>query len=99
MIVLTVYVSVEESKVNVALAHCREVRRLSVLEPGCERYDFFQSPDDPTRLVFVEEWTSQPHLDAHFEQHSFKSFIESMSDCLAAPPDMRQFEATLTPAN
>jgi quinol monooxygenase YgiN len=36
-------------------------------EPGCLRYDLMQSPDDPTVLVFVEEWATRADWEAHME--------------------------------
>jgi len=35
-------------------------------EPGCRRYDLHASVTDPSRVVFVEEWESREHLEAHF---------------------------------
>ncbi|WP_071673640.1 putative quinol monooxygenase [Nioella nitratireducens] len=34
-------------------------------EPGCLRYDLTQSQDDPTVLVFVEEWASRAAWEVH----------------------------------
>jgi quinol monooxygenase YgiN len=95
MIVLTAYVSVLPDKIPDALEACRKVRQPSLDEMGCERYDFFQSPDDPTGIVFVEEWTSKSQLDTHFEQAAFKEFFATLSPYLQRPPDIRIFEATL----
>ena len=36
-------------------------------EPGCLRYDLTQSQDDPTVLVFVEEWATRADWEAHME--------------------------------
>lgn len=94
MVVLTAYVSVLPDKIPAALEACRKVRQPSLAEPGCEKYDFFQSPDDPTSIVFVEEWASKQHLDTHFEQTAFKDFFASLSEYLQKPPDIRIFEAT-----
>ncbi len=94
MVVLTAYGTVLPDKVDAAIDACRTVRSHSVKEPGCERYDFFQSPDDATKIVFVEEWTSKAHLDTHFEQDAFKEFFAAMSSCFAAAPEIKIFEAT-----
>ncbi len=96
MIVLTAYCSLQPDKVDQALAACRTVREPSLKESGCERYDFFQSPDDPTKVVFVEEWTTRAYLEAHFAQPHFQSFFAQMSEFVTAPPDIRIFEATLS---
>ena len=98
MVVLTAYAHLLPDKVDVAIEACRVVRSQSVLEPGCERYDFFQSSDDPTKVVFVEEWTSKAHLDTHFQQPAFNDFFAVMGPCLVGPPEIRIFESTLYPA-
>ena len=98
MIVLTAYVTLKSDKVDSAIEACRVVRGHSVLEPGCERYDFFQSPDDATKLVFVEEWTSLAHLQTHFQQEAFSTFFATMGDLMTGPPDLKIFEATQTSA-
>lgn len=36
-------------------------------EPGCLRYDLTRSEDDPTVLVFVEEWATRADWEAHME--------------------------------
>lgn len=94
MIVLTAYVTLKFECVAAALEACRIVRGHSVLEPGCDRYDFFQSPDDATKVVFVEEWASKAALDTHFEQAAFKEFFATMGDLMVAPPELKIFESS-----
>ena len=94
MIVVNVYVGLLSDKIDAALAACRTIRAVSLTEEGCESYDFFQSPDDATKLVFVEEWTSMAHLDTHFAQDAFKSFFAEMGGYMTNPPDLRIFEST-----
>lgn len=95
MVVLTAYAFIQPDKVDAALDACRIVRGHSVLEPGCERYDFFQSPDDPTRIVFVEEWTTYGSLETHFQQAAFQEFMGTMAGLVRAESDIRIFEASL----
>lgn len=95
MVVLTAYAQFVPEKLDSGLAACRTVRTASVKEPGCERYDFFQSPDDPCKVVFVEEWTTMADLETHFEQDAFKTFFLTIADMLVAQPEVRIFEATL----
>lgn len=95
MIVLTAYVSLQTDKIDLALNACRTVRAASLTEPGCERYDFFQSPDDATKLVFVEEWSTKQDLDTHFEQAAFNDFFAEMGGYMTSPPDLRIFDSTL----
>jgi quinol monooxygenase YgiN len=42
-----------------------EQRRLSLGEPGCERFEVYHSTSDPQTFLLVERWASQQHLDAH----------------------------------
>ncbi len=42
-----------------------EQRRLSLEEPGCERFEVYHSTTDPQTFLLVERWASQQHLDAH----------------------------------
>jgi quinol monooxygenase YgiN len=93
MVVLTAYSRVRADRVEEAIAACRAVRSQSVQEPGCERYDFFQSPDDPQLIVFVEEWTSIHDLHVHFEQPAFNTFMEAMNGMLESPAEIRIFDA------
>jgi len=95
MVLLTAYATILPDKVDTALEACRVVRGHSVQEPGCERYDFFQSPDDPAKIVFVEEWSTKSALDVHFQQPAFNEFFAALGPCLASQPEIRIFESTL----
>ena len=37
----------------------------SRLEPGCERWEAYQSDADPKRFLLVERWTTKEHWEAH----------------------------------
>lgn len=34
-------------------------------EAGCINYDLHVAPDDPSKFLFYESWTSKAHHDAH----------------------------------
>lgn len=42
-----------------------EQRRLSLQEPGCERFEMYQSNVDRRLFILNERWTDQAALDAH----------------------------------
>jgi quinol monooxygenase YgiN len=44
-------------------------------EPGCLSYELLQRLDDPTRLLLVEEWSSQDDLDAHTHTEHFVRLV------------------------
>ena len=48
-----------------AVMPCIEATRK---EAGCISYDLFHSTTDENTLVFVERWTDQAAIDAHFEE-------------------------------
>jgi quinol monooxygenase YgiN len=43
----------------------REQGRLSRAEPGCERFEVYQSSNDSQTFLLVERWADQAALDAH----------------------------------
>lgn len=89
MVVLVAHTNFKPESVDAALAACRQVRSLSVQEPGCAQYDFYQSPDDPAHVVFVEEWTTRELLQEHFAAESFMQFQAAIGDLLAGVPTIR----------
>jgi len=95
VIVLNAYAHLQESRVEEALAACAAVKAATLSEAGCERYDYYQNVANPLLIVFVEEWTSKPHLDAHFQTEHFKAFFERVGPCLSGPPEIRIFESRL----
>ncbi|HEY2882564.1 MAG TPA: putative quinol monooxygenase [Pirellulales bacterium] len=66
MVYLNIWLAVKDAadveKVSGLLA---EQARLSRQEPGCKRFEVYQSKNDPTRFLLSERWESQAALDAH----------------------------------
>jgi quinol monooxygenase YgiN len=66
MLYLNIWLTVKDAadvpKVSELLA---EQARLSRQEPGCVRFEVYQSSNDPTRFLLTERWESQAALDAH----------------------------------
>lgn len=61
-ILLTVKDAADVEKVRKLLA---EQARLSRQEPGCLRFEAYQSQNEPTFFILNEQWESQSALDAH----------------------------------
>jgi quinol monooxygenase YgiN len=59
---LTVNDPANAARVGDLLDQCR---RMSLQEPGCERYEVFQSEADPAKYLLVETWTSREHWETH----------------------------------
>jgi quinol monooxygenase YgiN len=66
MLYLNIWLTVKDP------THVEEVRGLLVQqatmsreEPGCARFEVYQSNNDPTRFLLHERWESQESLDRH----------------------------------
>lgn len=43
----------------------KEQRRLSLQEPGCERFEVYHSTANPQVFILIERWSDQAALDEH----------------------------------
>ena len=65
----------------------------SRLEPGCIAHAVSRDAEDPLRLVFVEKWTDQAAVNAHFAVPASRAFGKALYKLAAQPPQMEVFEA------
>lgn len=79
MIYLNVLLKVKD------LANCDRIRellieqgRLSRLEPGCLRFEVYQSNTDPARFVLNERWESQAALDVHRTAQAYTQIYQPL---------------------
>ncbi len=72
-IVLTVQ---EDSKVDVVCNLLCEAMRKSRNEPGCERFDVYQSQSKPNQFMMIEHWSSQEALDAHRQAEAYTTIYK-----------------------
>ncbi|MBS1715813.1 MAG: antibiotic biosynthesis monooxygenase [Armatimonadetes bacterium] len=96
MTVLSAYCQVLPDRLESFRSASHKNKTAARLEAGCERFDYYVSDDEPLMYVFVEEWSSLAHLQAHFATPHFAEFMATVESCLAAAPEIRIFEATLT---
>ena len=62
------------------------------LEKGCLSYDLHASPEDPTKFLFYENWTSQAALDAHMQSPQIKALLPRVDEFCAAFPEIKIWE-------
>ena len=67
---------------------------LGLLEPtraenGCISYDLLHNTTDATDFTFVEEWTGEDALQAHFRSDHLLAARARFPDLLAAEADIR----------
>ena len=61
-------------------------------EAGCIRYDLHVATDNPARFVFLEDWTSRAHLDAHLQTPHLQALVARLDELCVAPPEMSTWE-------
>lgn len=60
-------------------------------EQGCVAYQLFQSNEDPTEFVTVEEFTDDAAVDAHMETEHVQAALAAAPDILGAAPQIRRY--------
>mmetsp|Transcript_27896 Transcript_27896/g.76128 ORF Transcript_27896/g.76128 Transcript_27896/m.76128 type:complete len:970 (-) Transcript_27896:396-3305(-) len=60
------------------LAMANEMAVATWHEDGCEEYSFVRSSTADDTFCIVERWTSQAHLDAHFQTPHFMRLVPAM---------------------
>ncbi len=61
-------------------------------EAGCLNYDLHASPEDPSKFLFHENWTSQAHLDAHLKSPHIAALLPRVEELCLAFPEIRIWE-------
>ena len=54
----------------------RQQASLSSVEPGCERFDVFQSEAEPELFLLIEVWASEGHLAQHRKAQAFTQLYQ-----------------------
>jgi quinol monooxygenase YgiN len=62
-------------------------------EEGCILYALHQGSDDPTRLAFVERWSSREALDAHLASAHVQEVLARAPQLFADGGDIVVYEA------
>ena len=63
----------------VLLEAVAEIRSTTLVEPGCLKYDFYESPFEPGKYTFVEEWESADSLREHARTSNMARFQERIA--------------------
>lgn len=74
MLLLLVGFKTKEGMADDLLRELREnsIHEKTVAEPGCGKYDFFRSEDDPNLVLLVENWASEEALATHMLGENLK---------------------------
>ena len=64
-------------------------------EAGCITYELWQNRADATDFTFVEEWASEPALDAHAASQHLKDAAARLDSLMTQAPDVRRYSLVL----
>jgi quinol monooxygenase YgiN len=60
-------------------------------EPNFRGIDLLKDPDDPTRILLIEEWSSRSYLlsEAHQKSPHLSNYVAVITPLLAQPPNWK----------
>ena len=93
MIIVTGSFVAKEGRLTDALALSLEHVRRSRAENGCISHAVHQDTENPSRLVFFEEWSDQAALAAHFSVPASRAFARAINELAIEAPKLDVFEA------
>ncbi len=85
MIYVVATASVKPDKRDAFMDGARACIAETVKEDGCLLYDCHASVSDPTRFVFVEQWTTRDALMAHSRSEHLRAWRKLFGDFVAKP--------------
>ena len=94
MILVLGSVIVKEGGVSEALALSQEHVGRSRAEPGCVAHAVHIDAENPSRLVFVEQWSSEAALWEHFKVPASRAFARALAGLATEAPSMAIYETT-----
>jgi quinol monooxygenase YgiN len=80
---------IKPEKVKDFTEAAKEIIELSNKEAGCSFYQLYQNPYDNSKFVFVEEYTNQAAVDAHFATEHFNAFGPRIGDMIVGAPEIK----------
>ena len=93
MIIVLGSVVAQEGRVQEALSLSQEHVARSRQEPGCIAHSVHRDTENPSRLVFVEQWASQAALWEHFRVPASRAFAKSLAALAQEAPSIDIYEA------
>ncbi len=94
MILVLGSVTVKSGQLAQALTLSQVHVKHSRAEHGCVWHSVNLDSENPDRLVFVEKWTNQDALLAHFESSTSVAFSKAIGELASIPPTIEVYAAT-----
>ena len=67
---------IKEADIDTVRALLRRQGELSRQEPGCSRFEVYQSQTEQSLFMLIEQWETPAHLEMHREATAFKEIYE-----------------------
>src|SRR5687767_4077927 len=96
MVIQLVKVSIRAGQRERWLRLIRANARQTRLEGGCQSYEVGEDIESPNTFVIVERWTDLDAQYEHFRNPQFAQLMQSLSDVLAAPPEVTVHDVATT---
>jgi len=61
-------------------------------EAGCLNYDLHLDPEEPSKFLFHENWTSRAHLDVHLKSAHIAALLPRVDELCLAFPEIKIWE-------
>ena len=82
MHVTLVHVRVKQAAIDAFIAATRANHEASIQEPGNQRFDVLQAPDDPARFILYEAYASAEDAAAHKATAHYLAWREAVADMM-----------------
>ena len=82
MHVTLVHVRVKPAAIDAFIAATRANHEASIQEPGNQRFDVLQAPDDPVRFILYEAYASAEDAAAHKATAHYLAWREAVADMM-----------------
>ncbi len=66
-----------------------DLRAASRAEEGCMRFELWQNETTPSSFIFIEEWDSREHFNAHLKAAHLQEAKSRMAGLLREAQDIR----------
>ncbi len=67
-------------------------------EEGCINYDLHQNAEDPTEILFYENWRSKADLDRHLQTPHVKEVLDQLPELSENGVEITLYKMISTPA-
>ena len=93
MIIVLGSVVAQDGRITEVLSLSQEHVARSRAEPGCIAHAVHLDTENPLRLVFIEQWTSQAALWGHFKVPESRTFAKALAALAQEAPSIAMYEA------